>query len=191
MKRGVLIAGIVVVVAVLAGAAYLAARMLLPGKDSEMETGRGRTMVLAVDDGSGPVTFRVHVEPNPELPDRPAEAAGVFVKKEDNSYFVGTGSIELSVEVDSNGKQDVGLSHSGPEIEVVVTHDTVLYREDTEMPSPKPGKDKSQEVTIMQEITPVESLEELGDNCEMQVWGRKQGDRIVAEVLVYRVVEGF
>ena len=194
MNRTLLIVVVVVLIVLVAGAAFVAGQMLLApdGAGSHDEGESGRVMVLSMDDGSGPVTFRIRIEPNPALPDRPPEAAGVFVSQEDNSIFVGTGSIELDVEVDGNtGERTINLSHSGPEIEVVVTHDTILYREETEFPSPKPGKDKSRDITIVQAIEPVDSLDEVGENTELQVWGTKRGDRIVAEVLVYRIVDGF
>ena len=147
-----------------------------------------RVMELVHDDGSGPVSVRITVEPSPDLPDRPSEASGVFVSRDDNSIMVGTGGVELDVEVrQTKGgtlEPQVSLSHTGPEVEVVVTHDTILYREETEMPSP----DKSGDKTVQQVVTPVDSLDELGKNTELQVWGRKTGDRVVAQVLVYRIV---
>jgi hypothetical protein len=35
----------------------------------------------------------------------------------------------------------------------------------------------------------VDSLDEVGPNSELQVWSKRRGDRVVAEVLVYRVVD--
>jgi hypothetical protein len=96
------------------------------------------------------------------------------------------------VEVDgSTGEQKVNLGHSGPEIEVVVSRDTIVYRDETEMPTANPETMKSGEQTIQQVIRPVDSLDEIGQNAELQVWGTKRGDRVVAEVVVYRIVEDF
>lgn len=193
MKRTILIiVGIVALVALLAGAAYVGARMLgTPGAVADSGP-RGKVLELVGDDGSGPVSVRIHIEPAPELPDRPTDAAGIYVRRQDSSIYVGTGGIELAVEVDGNtGERQVNLSHSGPEVEVVYTRDTLLYRDETEMPIAEPGKMKSGEQTIQQRIVPASSLEEIGQNTELQVWGRKSGDRIVAEVIVYRVVDDF
>lgn len=188
-----IIGGIALVVALLAGAAFVGARMLSAPQGAWAGGGPGvRVMELVVDGGSGPVSLKVRVEPAPELPDRPAAAAGVFVRRQDNSIFVGTGSITLDVEVDgTTGQREVNLGHSGPEVEVVVGRDTVVYREETEMPTANPEEMKSGEITIQQVIRPVDSLEEIGQNTELQVWGTKRGDRVVAEVVVYRIVADF
>ncbi len=160
--------------------------------ESGRESRRGapvRVLELVRDSGSGPVSVRISVEPSPELPDRPAEASGIFVRSEDNSIIVGTGGIELNVNVEQVAgaapTHELSLSHDGPEIEVVVTHETVLYQEETEMPSPS----KSGDYTIQQVIKLVDSLDEIGKNTELQVWDRRSGDRVVAEVLVYRSVD--
>ena len=192
MKRTILVAGgVAILVALLAGAAYVGAQMLgsSPGTAADDGSG-GRVMELIADVGSGPVSLKIRIEPAPELPDRPAAAAGVFVRRQDNSVFVGTGNIELDVEVNGNtGERTVNLGHSGPVIEVVVSRDTIVYRDETEMPTADPETLKSGEQTIQQVIRAVDSLEEAGQNTELQVWGTKRGDRVVAEVIVYRVVE--
>ena len=150
-------------------------------------------MELFTDDGSGPVSARITVEPSPDLPDRSAEVGGVFVRREDNSVFVGTGSIELNVEVevtqDGAVSPQVSLKHNGPVIEVVVTHETVIYREETELPGEGGRKLKGGDQVVQQTVRLVESLDELGKNTEVQVWGVRRGNRVVAEILVYRIVD--
>ena len=118
MKRVLVIVGVVIIVAALAVAAYLVAQMLTPADDATAEGGRGRNLVMAWDDGNGPTTINIHVQPNPMLPDRPMDASGILTRQEDNSVFVGTGEIQLSLEADGTSEPEVGLSHSGPEIEV-------------------------------------------------------------------------
>jgi hypothetical protein len=194
MRRSILIVGgTLLLILLLASAAFLGARMLRSSDRiaAGVEGGGVRVMEMVTDDGSGPVSLRIRIEPARELPDRPAEAAGVFVRRQDNSIFVGTGNIELDVEVNGNtGERTVSLSHSGPEMEVVVTRDTIIYREETEISPDSSGSRKSGEMTIQQVIKPADSLEEVGENSELQVWGERRGDRVVAEVLVYRLVEG-
>jgi hypothetical protein len=80
------------------------------------------------------------------------------------------------------------LSNDGPEVEVVVTRDTMLYEEVTEQPTPDQFPE-SGEMVIPQELQPLDSLpEDLGNNVELQVWGEQSGDRIIAGVFVFRVV---
>ena len=82
----------------------------------------------------------------------------------------------------------MSLTADGPEIEVVVTHDTVIYREETEEPGGGGGDVKGGEYTVQQVVRQVDSLEELGKNTEVMAWGDRKGDRVVAEILVYRIV---
>jgi hypothetical protein len=148
-----------------------------------------RVVELVTDDGNGPKSIKVTTLPADELPDEPKEVSGVFASREDNSIIVGTGSIELRVEVnqDETGaiQRDVSLSANGPEVEVIVTHDTILYREETE--DPASGR-KGGEYTVTQVLSPVDNLEELGKNTEVLVWGERRGDRVIADILVYRIV---
>ena len=150
-----------------------------------------RVVELVTDNGSGPVSIKVTTMPAPELPDEPTEVNGIFVSREDNSIIVGTGAIELNVEVTQAPggalQTEVSLSANGPEVEVVVTHDTILYREETE--DPAAGRNaKGGEYTVQQVLSPVDNLEELGKNTEVLVWGDRRGDRVVADILVYRIV---
>jgi len=148
-------------------------------------------MEIVSDDGSGPVSLRIEVEPSHELPDRPAQVNGVFVRRQDNSIFVGTGAIELDVEVevkDGREERTVTTHHSGPEVEVVTTRDTIIYRDETDISPGALGSRKSGEIAIEQVIRPTDSLEEVGEHTELQVWGDRRGDRVVAEVVVYRLL---
>ena len=187
MNRVGLIIGSVVLVAVLAGAAFVGARMLAASDQAAagVPGGGGRVMQIINDDGSGPVALNIRIEPAPELPDRPAETAGLFVRRQDNSLIVGTGNITLDVEVDgATGEETVTTNHTGPEVEVVVSRDTVIYHDITEI-DVEPSARQSGEMTVQQVVEPVDSLAEIGENTEVQAWGEKRGDRVVAEVLVY------
>jgi hypothetical protein len=192
MRRSILIAGgVAILVLLLAGAAFLGARMLRAPGGIAPGVGGDRVMEIVSDDGSGPVSLRIKVEPSHELPDRPADVNGVFVRRQDNSIFVGTGAIELDVEVevkDGREERTVTTHHSGPEVEVVTTRDTIIYRDETDISPGALGSRKSGEIAIEQVIRPTDSLEEVGEHTELQVWGDRRGDRVVAEVVVYRLL---
>jgi hypothetical protein len=182
--------GILALVLLLTSAAFVGARMLRDSDKAESEDGgSGKVMELMTDDGSGPTSLRLEIKPAPELPDEPTEVNGVLLRRQDNSVFVGTGEVRLGITMDEAGQQSVSLDHSGPEIEVVVNHDTIIYRDETDMPTLSSGK--SGEQTIQQEVKAVDSLDEVGDNAEIEVWGERRGDRVIAQVLVYRNIEGF
>lgn len=188
MKRLSLIIGSVVILAFLAGATFVGAWLLSGPEAAAQPSGGGRVMEMVNDDGSGPVHLRLSVEPAPELPDRPAETSGLFVRREDNSLFIGTGAIEVDVEVDgATGEESVSANHSGPTVEVVVNHETILYQDVTAL-NIEPSADQSGEQTIQQVVQPASSLEAVGENTELEVWGERRGDRVIAEVVVYRPV---
>ena len=191
MKRVFWIVATLFLLTVLVAAGVVAWQLLGPpaqraAASSEPAASVGqRVMAISRDTGSGPISVRIFTEPAEELPDRPAETGGAFVRREDDSIFVGTGNITLDVEVDSaTGQNDVSLKSDGPEVEVVVTHDTMLYEDITDMDEAF-ADGKSGDKILQQRLRPG-SLEEVGPNIELQVWGERRGDRVIAEVLVYR-----
>ena len=167
-----------------------------------------RVMELAVerviDKGDGPTTQQalvtITVMPADELPAGRHDVSGVLKSSDADSITVGTGSIELDVDVKvHNGEEPqrtVTLNHSGPEIEVRLTPDTVVYRDETprqdvEGTLPE-GSDVAidSDILVKQIVTLVDSTDEIGDDTEVAVWGTSDGDVVVAEVLVYRIISG-
>ena len=65
-------------------------------------------------------------------------------------------------------------------VEVVVNHDTQVYRDTTEYNFKAAGEGK-----IQQTVKPG-SVDEISKNMMVVVWGEKQGDRVVAKTLTYR-----
>ncbi|MCK6627069.1 MAG: hypothetical protein L6R45_18070 [Anaerolineae bacterium] len=190
MNRLILITVGVVSVLLLAGAVYLGARLM--NEPEEGVGGGGEIMVIGQKGGGGPVSFSFDIQPAPELPPTPPEVNGLFVRREDNSIFVGTGEIEMAITMDqATGERQSSSSYSGPVLEVVITRETTIYRDETGFP--EPGQVSGGKQTIQQVVKPVESLEALGEdtkNTEIQAWGTRSGDRVVAQVLVYRPLKG-
>ncbi|HEY68804.1 MAG TPA: hypothetical protein G4N97_11110 [Thermoflexia bacterium] len=109
------------------------------------------------------------------FPDEEPDVAGVFTRRDGNSLFLSTGG---GMKVEPGGGV-ITMDDSGPEIEVVVTHKTEIYKESMEF----------QEDTVRKIVQPgsLENLESIGQgNCSVRVWGEKRGDRITARVLVYQ-----
>ncbi|MCB9098049.1 MAG: hypothetical protein H6632_00810 [Anaerolineales bacterium] len=188
MNRTLMIMAGFIAVALLAGGAFMAARLLNAG-DSGTGGGQGNINIVAEDSGGGAFALSLDIKPAPELPPTPPETGGVFVRREDNSIFVGTGEIDVTAEAKNDGPPTLSVNFSGPVLEVVVTRDTTLYRDETEFPTP--GQAASGEQSVQQIVTLVDSLDELGPNtknAELQIWGTRSGDRVVAQVLVYRIL---
>ncbi len=184
------------VTVLLASGAYTAVR-LFTQQDSAVAAAPAsgaRVMESIQVEGDGPpVSVRTTILPAPELPSERSISSGIILDREDNSLTVGTGAIELSVEVDvdgTTGEQTTTLipSTTGPELEVVLTQDTLVYRDVTDLASQLP--DSSGEITITQEIRAVSSNDEIKKDMEIQVWGTQSGDRIVADVIVFGPLAG-
>jgi hypothetical protein len=161
MKRKILIiSGILVLVLLLGGAAYIGGRLLngqgLPGFSSG-----GKNFQLAA-----------------ELPQTPADVDGVFESRQDNSILVGTGKVTVIEQKDQSGPH-VSTEHDGPTVEIVVTTQTTIYEDVTQRVF-----DSASSQAVQQVVEPG-SLDEIGPGSMLTVWGRKTGDRYIADVLVY------
>ncbi len=167
--KGVLIGvGIAALVALLAGAAYVGGRLLngegIPG--------------LSL----GPLGKRgVQVVPAEELPQTAADIYGIFDHRQDKSIFIGTGNITGSKGQDANRNVHVTLSHDGPVVEVVMTTRTKIYRYITNQQFNGRPPDEGQ----IQQVVEPEAVDEMGQLSIITVWGRKTGDRYIADVLVH------
>ena len=183
MKKTIfIILGGLALVAVLAAGTFTAVQLLNTNPADEELPAGAMVFENVFDDGSGnPVTVKTIIEPAAELPQRPAEAGGIFLRAEDNSYFIGTGAISLNVSV-INGERSVAAEHSGPEIEVVVGHDTTFYKDVTKVQF---EASESKEQRVQQELKVAEQPEEMSETANITAWGERRGDRVIADVIVF------
>jgi hypothetical protein len=183
--RLLMVAGVAVVVVILAGAAFVGARLLRAEQVQQGPIPGGREMVAEINDGAGGARqVRISVVPAKELPQAESTLEGVFSKRQDDSIFLGTGESEVMVTKEDDGTGSKKASFNGPVIEVVVTRDTQIWQDDTEMfPTDRPVS--GDEFRIQQVVSPG-SLDELNENTTVNVWGERRGDRVIATALVYR-----
>jgi len=136
----------------------------------------------------GMVSISVQITPAPELPTTQPEVTGLFVERKDNSITVssipmkggGAGGVVISTGGgDSGSSTSGGPSSDGPKVEVVVTSDTTIYLETTQ-PSGPPTSGKE---VVLQQTVAEGSLDDLTPQSFVSVWGRKSGDRIIADVV--------
>ncbi|MBN2391707.1 MAG: hypothetical protein JXR84_13360 [Anaerolineae bacterium] len=189
----------VIVVALLAGAAFVGGRLLGRTKETNgpqammlsdgdvavmHNSGGALGGMMAVGGGPGgaqPVT--VKIEPAPELPARAPDVAGQLKRVEDNSIFVGTGDVGFMVRVDEAGNTETNIPEAtGPEVEVVVTRDTKVYRDMMQPPTIGSGEDVP---SVMQQKITLITLDDIGEQGAISAWGQKRGDRVIAEVVLY------
>jgi hypothetical protein len=118
------------------------------------------------------------VTPAPELPTTKADITGTFVERKDNtiivwavSFGMGVGGVSGDSPLDEN---------SGIRVEVVVTGETTIYKDITELPDPVNG-----EIHNVQQAAAEGTLDDLNSQTFITVWGRRSGDRIIADVFFY------
>lgn len=118
------------------------------------------------------------ITPAPELPDTKTDITGQFVERKDNSLVVQAVSFAAGVGgVSSESPMD---ENSGIKVEVVVTGATRVYKDVTEFPAPVNG-----EIHNVQQAVAEGTLDDLNTQTFLSVWGRRSGDRIIADVLFY------
>ena len=128
--------------------------------------------------GSGGPIGSVQIVPAQELPKTPPEEEGLFVGRQDNIILV---------ETDQAGGggvfgSPIGIG-GGPKVEVVITTETIIHHDTTQLPSKRLTIDNNPPI---QQTVEDGTLDDLNNSQSLvMVWGRKSGDRIIAEVLVY------
>ena len=187
-KKHWLIVGAVVLVLILAGAAFMAGRLMTSRQQSSLNGltiagGPGLNGAPAMIQGGSITTggsgSSINLTPAPELPTLQPDISGVFVKRTDSSFFIGTGMTSVAVMGSSSGQSiDPQVSYDGPSYEIVMTKNTLIYRETTPM---TPDTTAS---FIQQTVAPG-SLNDLNTMSMVSVWGKKTGDRYVADVILY------
>ncbi len=200
MKKKILI-GVVAVLAValLAGAAFMAVRLL-----NTKASANGPSAPLAGLGGSGNGKFSIQIQmtPAPELPSVHADLVGQVINIQDNSISVaemskatsggnmvivgkavsGSGSANDSGP-STDGGQAAAPTPSGPVTEVVVSQNTTIYRDTTMNNVPRPQSGSSVNLGVQQVLEPAD-ISSISDSSLVQVWGQKRGDRLIADIIV-------
>lgn len=171
--------GLIVLVIILVAAAFVGGQLL--NRANPLAGGPNGQGIFVSSEGAGGgerMEVQLQVTPAPELPTRQPDATGLFVSREDNSLFIGTGNVTMMV----NSEGEASSSYEGPVVEIVVTGDTQVYKEVSNFPGPPTD---GETVQVLQQEVAEGTIEEIGDDGHVSVWGRKVGDRIIADILVY------
>jgi hypothetical protein len=172
MQNKKLFVSLGILIVVVGAAAFIGGRML---------NGKVGPLGLGMPIGGGDMmSVSIEVTPAPELPTTEPETRGLFVERKDNSIFVSAISMDAGGKgvVVQNGESISGPKADGPKKEVVITGETTIYLENTKFPEPKPNENQ-----VIQQSVTEGSLDDLTSQSFVTVWGRKSGDRIIAEVL--------
>ena len=114
-----------------------------------------------------------NVTPAPEIPTTTPELSGLLVERKDKVVILQAVSFDAGSGWhlgDSNAPMDAS---SGPQVEVVVTNETIIYRDDFEF-----NRDSIQQT--VEETT----LDSIDAQMLITVWGRKNGERVIADILL-------
>ena len=177
-KRLIIVLGILVIV--VGVAAFIGGRLL---------NQKAGPLGFGLPKGNGDMmSVSIQITPAPELPTTKPETLGLFVERKDNSIVLSSVSMDaggggMVVQVGGGEGESVAgspVGNDGPKVEVVVTKETTIYLETTQ-PSgpPSPGNNNM----VLQQTVAEGSLDDLTSQSFVTVWGRKSGDRIIAEVL--------
>jgi len=178
-KKLIITLGILVIV--VGVAAFIGGRLL--------NQKAGPLSLFGMPGKGGRVSVSVQITPAEELPKTQPEVTGLYVERKDNSIVVasvsmkaGGGGVVVSIGGgDSGPSTSGGPSSDGPKVEVVVTKETTIYLETTQPPSAPPSSGETQ---VLQQTVAKGSLNDLTSQSFVTVWGRKSGDRIIADVLL-------
>ncbi len=169
-------AGIVVL---LAAAAFMAVRYF--NQPNGEAFGNSDGPMITTQGGPGGVSrksFKLNVKPAKELPTTKPEERGLFVERKDNSIFIGTGNVTMMAKVKPGEQPKVDANFSGPKVEVVISANTVIYKDTTKFDEANPGAE-------VQQTVEVSTIDDITEQSSITVWGRKAGDRIIADVIVF------
>jgi hypothetical protein len=175
--------GGVLVVILLAGAAFMAMRLLnskSPGGIGFLSGG----LPLGGKGSSGAVqSIRIESDPNADLPKQAPDLTGQVASVKDNSFFVAVPSGSGGITVFSGGTGGAQPTPAGPYNEVVITNKTKIWRDATMDAMAKPAGGSNGVQSIQQKLERTDSSI-LIPNAFVQVWGQKRGDRLIADVMV-------
>ncbi len=178
-KRTGLIVGGVVLLIVLIGAAFVGGQLL--NRTTPTGNGGGGMSFTTQGGPGGGQAMSVEIVPAKELPTTPPDSIGLFARRGDQSVVVSeTSGGRVMMMVDESGKVSSQTEGASRETEVVVTADTLIYRDATQPdPDNLPADGKFQ-----QKVEPG-TLDEIGENSFVSAWGERRGDRLIARVIMY------
>lgn len=126
-----------------------------------------------INGGSSREDHVSQVTPAPEIPTTIPELSGLLVERKDNTLILQTVSFDPGSGWrlgDSNAPMDAS---SGPKVEVIVTGETIIYRDNFEV-----------EVSSIQQTVEETALDYLDSQMMITVWGREEGDRVIADIIL-------
>ncbi len=165
-KLSRLVVGLLLI-ALLALTAFVGVRLIQSGGIG-LENLFGRTVVFL---------------PSDQLPSPEPDISGIFIRRENNSILIGTGNVTWEIYRENDlVTPEFKKSYDGPEVELVINHETVIYCNAQLSPDEIPSSGYVQQrVEQVPEATIGEDQDQL-----LWAWGQREGGRFLAQtVLIY------
>jgi hypothetical protein len=189
-KRTLLIVGGIVALLVVAAAVVLVVTQSQANQRAALLANRGFNGQFGGFNGSGDGQFggpggfgNFQMTPAKELPTTPADLNGFVVRVDGQSIFVGQ-RFGRGFKPGTTPDPTQPTATPAPDVEVIVTSDTVIYQDTTPRPDFQNGQPPSGPVTIQQQVT-LSSLSALPANSRVTVWGDRSGNQLTAKVIVF------
>lgn len=175
-NKGLMIGGVLLIV-LLAGAAFMGGQLLNQSEPETAVPDLPPGMSFNQAEGGEAEFFMIpEIVRAPEVPNREPDESGLYVSRADDTITIGTGN--MMAMIDESGEAPE-FSYDGLAVDVLVTNQTELFEDLTQF---TPGQTSE----VQQEVRSLDNLDNLDESITLQVWGRREGDRIVAETIVLR-----
>jgi hypothetical protein len=126
-------------------------------------------------------TFDMAMESAEEIPQTEPDVTGLLAGRGDNSLTITTGNIVMTVGLNPDGTLSTSGNADGPEVEVVIPHTAQVYVDTTALTS----ADAAQADGMRKQTVEPGTVDEIGENTIISVWGERRGDRIIADTVLY------
>ena len=169
-RKNILVLGALILT--VGAAAFIAMRMLNRGVYPVRTDG-------TVREGEFTFSSSNNITPARELPATPPEVTGFYVETKDNTMIIHAVSFDMGIGGILGDSVDVDRA---PKVEILMTANTSIYRDTTQISvSAVDGN------AAIQQTVEESTLEELDPTTMITAWGRKSGDRIIADVLLFSI----
>jgi hypothetical protein len=115
-----------------------------------------------------------------ELPKAEPQTMGVFSERNDNIMIIAPAdSVRIMAPgPNQEGEPKMEADYVGDKVEVVISNETTIYRDVTPMGPENAEKD-------IQQVLELSTIDAISPQSIITVWGRKAGDRILADVILF------
>lgn len=199
-KNTFLFLGALLIAFGLGAAAFAYLPALFTSEPAQASEGTGRIIELAVAeeivDGDGNVQsaeglVQVSFEEADGLPTISPDVDGLYVSHSAETITVGTGNIAIEINVEQVNDQEpvqaVSAVHSGPDIDIVISDSTDIYKDTTPHPQPTFEEIEAGSMVMKHTVAPG-SLADLTNNMMIRAWGIMEDGRLMADVVVYESI---